>query len=632
LERRPIKPAWLSLYLRIKEHQKKNHLIKWIEWEEYRQWAFQVGIFEPNEVNSCTQFLVECGMLMTLVHEVSIAVPNLVILDPKWLAEVFSTVVSISLGSSHYRYLGFMKRETLHKRWREKNYAEEMFDRIESLLRMFKLMIPMNQKVIGDPTLEFDLFIPSMAWRPLEIAKPIIEDLEMNWPKICPSFVEFGRRLELSFIPTGYLQQVLARICEIKGVKIIHRIIQRHDYILKYEQDDNYFKKSRGEPRIRLFENGNCVTILFRCDKTCVDSMLLHLLFSTLEERVKDFVVIPNVNKIEVLYNGEDWGSVGKFEAMLVEGRSGEALERLAPDLLFINVPQYFSNDIQIGEKLAEGRNGVVYKGVTISDQAVVVIKEPKINQKNQGLKEFRREVLVMHMLGKKEEPCVNRLLGVYINFERKCIGLVLEFIQRPDLSHFLEYEENPIRQLNVNQTRLKDSELWNSLQRPSFKLRVAQDVAQGMAHMHCMSFSSPLIHTDLRCSNIFLNGHDETSKNAVAVVGDVGGAVLASRVYKVIDSNELAPEMRFTATWTGFGQAADVYCFGVILWELLSLKFPPTLGRTFLFEGGFFDINYKLWNSSEEKILIGVMMKCCNVNPSERPTFVDILKMLWNW
>jgi hypothetical protein len=119
---------------------------------------------------------VERGVLMTLVHEGSITVPNLVILDLKWLAEVFSTVVSISYSLLQYKYFEFMKRETLHKRWREKNYSEKMFDRIESLLRMFKLMIPMmNQKNV-------DYFIPSMAWRPLEMAKPTEQNLEMNWP------------------------------------------------------------------------------------------------------------------------------------------------------------------------------------------------------------------------------------------------------------------------------------------------------------------------------------------------------------------------------------------------------------------------------------------------------------------
>jgi hypothetical protein len=372
-----IKISWLSLYLYVKERREKEPLIKWIEWEEYRQWAYQVEIYDSKELEDCTRYLVELGVLMTLVHEGSITVPNLVILDPKWLAGVFSTVVSVSYSSSQYRYLGFMKRETLHKRWREKNYDEEMFDRIESLLRMFKLMIPMmNQKGV-------DYFIPSMAWRPLEMAKPTEQNLEMNWPKECPSLLdEFGRRLELSFIPTGYLQQVLARICELKGVKIIPEVIQRHDYILAFGTDNNQNNHSR----IRLFENENCVTILFRCDKTCVDAVLFYLLFSTLEERVKDFVVEPDVKNIEVLYNGQDWGSVEKFETMLVTGQSGDdVMKQIAPDLLLSEIPRYFSKDIKIMEKLAEGGFGVVSKGMMISNDSVVVIKEPKIIWKKQS-------------------------------------------------------------------------------------------------------------------------------------------------------------------------------------------------------------------------------------------------------
>jgi hypothetical protein len=75
-------------------------------------------------------------------------------------------------------------------------------------------MIPiMNQKSI-------DYFIPSIIWQPLEMAKPTEQNLEMNWPKVCPfSLNEFRQRLELLFVPTGYLQQMLAQICELKGVK-----------------------------------------------------------------------------------------------------------------------------------------------------------------------------------------------------------------------------------------------------------------------------------------------------------------------------------------------------------------------------------------------------------------------------
>jgi serine/threonine protein kinase/GTPase SAR1 family protein len=627
------KISWLSLYLQIKERREKEPLIKWIEWNEYKLWTYQVGIYETKELDDCTRFLVERGVLMTLVHEGSTIAPNLVILDPEWLAEIFSTVVSISYPSSQYRYLGFLKRETLHNRWREMNYDEEMFDRIESLLRMFKLMIPvMNQKGI-------DYFIPSMAWRPLEMDKLTEENLEMNWPKICPpSMDEFGRRLELSFVPIGYLQQVLARICELKGVKIIPEVIQRHDYILAFDNtnhDDDHEDNKKGDStessRIRLFENENCVTILFRCDKKCVDAVFFNLLFSTLEERVKDFVVEPDVKNIKVLYNGEDWGSVDRFENQLVTGRGiDDALTRMAPDLLLSDIPRYNSKDLRIIEKLAEGTSGVVFKAITISG-IMVVIKEAKEFEKNR-VSAFRREALVMHMLASNDmKSCVNRLLGVYVKIEKESIGLVLEFIQRPDFSQFLEYDDNPSMQTNVNKKRTEDEKLWKSLQRPSFKLRVAQDVAQGMSRLHCKSLPSSLIHNDLRCSNVFLNGHDETSENVVAVVGDVGGAVLASRVFKVSASPELAPEMRFTATWSGYGQAADVYCFGVILWELLSLKFPPCLNKTDLFGGKFFDINSIMWCSPEEQLLIGVMKKCCELNELKRPTFETILKTLRN-
>jgi serine/threonine protein kinase len=258
----------------------------------------------------------------------------------------------------------------------------------------------------------------------------------------------------------------------------------------------------------------------------------------------------------------------------------------------------------------------------------IVAVKEPKsVLSSSELIKAFRREALVMQMLEMKE-ACVNRLLGININ--QKHIGLVLEYIVRPDLAKFLEQEESIGVATHHMERRLKYHQLWKALKRPSFKLRVAQDIANGMVHLHSPLFPSLLIHKDLRASNVFLNGDDEKSEKSVAVVGDVGGAALVSRVYKVSNSAELAPEMRFTATWTGYGQEADVYCFGVILWELLSLKFVPDIGMIALFEGRRPDIDEK-WNSPEERLLIGVMKKCWEIDPVNRPTFKEIKEMLRN-
>jgi hypothetical protein len=65
-----------------------------------------------------------------------------------------------------------------------------------------------------------------------------------------------------------------------------------------------------------------------------------------LEERVKDFVVEPDVKKIKVLYNKRDWGLVEKFETMLVTGQDGDdMMKQIALNLLLSNIPRYFSKN-----------------------------------------------------------------------------------------------------------------------------------------------------------------------------------------------------------------------------------------------------------------------------------------------
>ncbi|KAF6159978.1 hypothetical protein GIB67_033062 [Kingdonia uniflora] len=102
-------------------------------------------------------------------------------------------------------------------------------------------------------------------------------------------------------------------------------------------------------------------------------------------------------------------------------------------------------------------------------------------------------------------------------------------------------------------------------------KLRIATEIADAVTYMH-ISTSTPIIHRDIKSSNIFLDnqnvtklfGFDHSLKMPLGddhVEADVAGTV-----------GYLAPEYCIESIFT---EMCDVYGFGVLLLEILTEKIP---------------------------------------------------------
>lgn len=103
-------------------------------------------------------------------------------------------------------------------------------------------------------------------------------------------------------------------------------------------------------------------------------------------------------------------------------------------------------------------------------------------------------------------------------------------------------------------------------------RLRIAEEIAQGMYFLHTLN--PPILHHDLKSANIFIV---DKSKHAPVVcrVGDFGEA----RTNFSYNSRErvdnpiwLAPEVMQKQRYES---GADVYAFGIILWELFARDHP---------------------------------------------------------
>ncbi|KAI8640355.1 kinase-like domain-containing protein [Parasitella parasitica] len=103
----------------------------------------------------------------------------------------------------------------------------------------------------------------------------------------------------------------------------------------------------------------------------------------------------------------------------------------------------------------------------------------------------------------------------------------------------------------------------------PNLKIikRWSRQILKGLAYLH--GHNPPIIHRDIKCDNIFINGaHGEVK------IGDMGTAEMKlGKKYTVIGTPEfMAPEMYEEQ---GYNEKVDIYAFGMCLLEMATGEYP---------------------------------------------------------
>lgn len=107
------------------------------------------------------------------------------------------------------------------------------------------------------------------------------------------------------------------------------------------------------------------------------------------------------------------------------------------------------------------------------------------------------------------------------------------------------------------------------SLPNPKIVKRWSRQILKGLAYLH--SHNPPIIHRDIKCDNIFINGaHNEIK------IGDMGTAenmLVGNKKYTLIGTPEfMAPEMYEER---GYSVKVDIYAFGMCLLEMVTGEYP---------------------------------------------------------
>ncbi|KAG2649563.1 hypothetical protein PVAP13_1NG116300 [Panicum virgatum] len=199
--------------------------------------------------------------------------------------------------------------------------------------------------------------------------------------------------------------------------------------------------------------------------------------------------------------------------------------------------------DLDIGERIGLGSYGEVYHA-DWNGTEVAVKKFLDQDLSGVSLEQFKCEVRIMSRL---RHPNVVLFLG-YVT-------------QPPNLSILTEY--------------LPRGSLYRLLHRPNSqvdevqRLKMALDVAKGMNYLH--SSHPTIVHRDLKSPNLLVD------KNWVVKVSDFGMSRLKHHTFLSSKSTAGTPEWMAPEVLRNepSNEKCDVYSFGVILWELATMRVP---------------------------------------------------------
>lgn len=255
-------------------------------------------------------------------------------------------------------------------------------------------------------------------------------------------------------------------------------------------------------------------------------------------------------------------------------------------------------NEIRLEEAIGSGRSGSTYSAWWRGTHVAAKVVDSSTNTQLVGdelLSEFYREVAVVSKL---RHPNIVLFLGAAISPPRYC--LVFEYMENGTLTDLIRVRRGPM----------------------DF-FRLVAEMAMGMNYLHLCS----IMHRDLKSGNVLIDSH------GTAKISDFG----LSCVLEIGSSSDLTAETG-TYRWMApevirhepYSSKADVYSFGIVLWEMLA-RDQPFRGLTPIqaaFAVARQQMRPALPRQTPQKI--GELIEhCWHHDPARRPDFGAILEAL---
>lgn len=275
--------------------------------------------------------------------------------------------------------------------------------------------------------------------------------------------------------------------------------------------------------------------------------------------------------------------------------------EKQLEHLLASGVQHIAWEDLNIIRSVGSGNFGDIY--LAVYRRTEVAVKKLRLDNRNSPQKLLADLMQESLIFSKLRHPNLTLFIGVCTNSSTP--ALVTEYMRGGSLWDVI-HPRNPSQVVSIS---------WEK------RLKIMKDVAKGAAFLH--GCRPPIIHRDLKSHNVLLDEHWNCK------LCDFGLARLKSLnsdMSRVGTPQWMAPEVLREESYT---ESADVYSFGVLVWELVTLRAPfqDISPLRVIFLVAHRNERLPIPESCPEDIRH--LLNMCWLPAEERPTFVEIIEYL---
>ncbi|KAL3631716.1 Serine/threonine-protein kinase edr1 [Castilleja foliolosa] len=273
---------------------------------------------------------------------------------------------------------------------------------------------------------------------------------------------------------------------------------------------------------------------------------------------------------------------------------SGSSLDYVGTEIDDVGECEIVWEHLDLGERIGLGSYGEVYHA-DWNGTEVAVKKFLDQDFSGAALDEFKREVRIMRRL---RHPNVVLFMGAVTRPPN--LSIITEFLPRGSLYRIIH---RPHCQIDEKR-----------------RIKMALDVAKGM---NCLHTSIPtIVHRDLKSANLLVDN------NWNVKVCDFGLSRLKHNTFLSSKSTAGTPEWMAPEVLRNepSNEKCDVYSFGVILWELATLKLPWSGMNPMQVVGAIGFQNRRLDIPKEVDPLVArIIWECWQRDPNLRPSFAQL-------